>query len=75
MPPEDHGSGLLNGLQALAEKIGISMSKLNVVLGGSAVLKPPNWQTAKATGSASVLRTSFVVSVGHSPGCSIWRPI
>jgi hypothetical protein len=30
--PEDHGSGLLNGFQALAQKIGVSMPKLDVVL-------------------------------------------
>jgi hypothetical protein len=31
--PEDHGSGLLNGFQALAQKIGVSVPKLDVVLG------------------------------------------
>ena len=30
--PEDHGSGLLNGFQALAQEIGVSMPKLDVVL-------------------------------------------
>jgi len=30
--PEDHGSGLLNGFQTLAEKVGVSMPKLDVVL-------------------------------------------
>src|ERR1700676_2817824 len=37
--PEDHGSGLLNGFQALAQKIGVSVPKLDVVLGRSSVLK------------------------------------
>src|SRR5579864_6732122 len=37
--PEDHGSGLLNGFQALAQKIGVSMPKLDVVLGCGSVLK------------------------------------
>jgi hypothetical protein len=31
--PEDHGSGLLNGFQNFAEKIGISAPKLDVVGG------------------------------------------
>ena len=30
--PEDDGSGLLNGFQTFAEKIGVSMPKLDVVL-------------------------------------------
>jgi hypothetical protein len=30
--PEDHGSGLLNGFQALAEETGVSVPKLDVVL-------------------------------------------
>src|SRR5947209_5839468 len=38
--PEDHGSGLLNGFQALAQEIGVSVPKLDVVLGCSSVLKP-----------------------------------
>src|ERR1700733_12476119 len=37
--PEDHGSGLLNGFQAFAQEIGISVPKLDVVLGRSSVLK------------------------------------
>src|ERR1700689_5247431 len=37
--PEDHGSGLLNGFQALAEGIGVSVPKLDVVLGCASVLK------------------------------------
>src|SRR6266446_1936546 len=31
--PEDHGSGLLNGFQALAQQTGVSVPKLDVVLG------------------------------------------
>ena len=30
--PEDHGSGLLNGFQTLAQEIGFSVPKLDVVL-------------------------------------------
>jgi predicted RNA-binding Zn ribbon-like protein len=30
--PEDHGSGLLNGFQTLAQEIAVSMPKLDVVL-------------------------------------------
>jgi hypothetical protein len=37
--PEDHGSGLLNGFQALAQEIGVSVPKLDVVLGCGSVLK------------------------------------
>src|SRR5580658_2104958 len=37
--PEDHGSGLLNGFQALAQETGVSMPKLDVVLGCRSVLK------------------------------------
>ena len=37
--PEDHGSGLLNGFQALAQEIGVSMPKLDVVVGCGSVLK------------------------------------
>jgi hypothetical protein len=29
--PEDHGNGLLNGFQALAKEIGVSLPKLDVV--------------------------------------------
>src|SRR5271154_1673813 len=36
--PEDHGSGLLNGFQALAQKTGVSVPKLDVVLGCGSVL-------------------------------------
>jgi hypothetical protein len=38
--PENHGSGLLNGFQALAQEIGVSVPKLDVVLGRGSVLKP-----------------------------------
>ena len=31
--PEDHGSSLLNGFQALAQETGVSVPKLDVVLG------------------------------------------
>src|ERR1700728_3088840 len=37
--PEDHGSGLLNCFQALAQEIGVSAPKLDVVLGRGSVLK------------------------------------
>jgi hypothetical protein len=37
--PEDHGSGLLNGFQALAQETGVSVPKLDVVLGRGSVLK------------------------------------
>ncbi len=37
--PEDHGSGLLNGFQALAQEIGVSVPKLDVVLGCGSVLE------------------------------------
>src|ERR1700686_64946 len=37
--PEDHGSGLLNGFQALAEKSGVSVPKLDGVLGWGSVLE------------------------------------
>jgi hypothetical protein len=31
-PPEDHGNGLLNGFQALAQETGVPVPKLDVVL-------------------------------------------
>src|SRR5580692_3078644 len=37
--PENHGSGLLNGFQALAQESGVSVPKLDVVLGCGSVLK------------------------------------
>jgi hypothetical protein len=33
--PEDHCSGMLNGLQALAQKIGVSVPKLDYLFRGS----------------------------------------
>src|ERR1035441_1068366 len=33
--PEDHGCGLLNSLQALAQQVGVSVPHLNVVSGGT----------------------------------------
>ncbi len=38
--PEDHGSGLLNGFQALAQEIGVSVPKLDVIGGCGSRLKP-----------------------------------
>jgi hypothetical protein len=35
---EDHGSDLLNRFQTFAQKVGISMPKLDVVLGRASVL-------------------------------------
>ena len=37
--PEDRGSGLLNGFQALAQEVGVSVPKLDIVLGRGSVLK------------------------------------
>src|SRR3984957_10346892 len=48
--PEDHGSGLLNGFQALAEKIGVSVPKLDVVLGCGSVLQPDRLADHKGHG-------------------------
>jgi hypothetical protein len=48
--PEDHGSGLLNGFQALAQKIRISVPKLDVVLGCSSVLKSDGLANHKSHG-------------------------
>src|SRR5580700_11816100 len=48
--PEDHGSGLLNGFQALAQEIGVSVPKLDVVLGRSSVLKPDRLADHKGHG-------------------------
>ena len=58
--PENHGSGLLNGCQALAQEIGVSMPDLDVILGGGSG-SPTPWQTTKATASASVSRTCLLV--------------
>src|ERR1700692_4146836 len=38
--PEDHGSGLLNGFQALAQKTGVSMPKGYVIRRRTSCLKP-----------------------------------
>src|ERR1700693_2829842 len=38
--PENHSSGLLNGFQALAQKIGVSMPELDVIGGCGSGLKP-----------------------------------
>ena len=38
--PENHGSGLVNGFQALAQKIGVSVPELDVVSGCGSGFKP-----------------------------------
>src|ERR1700730_8701829 len=38
--PENHSSGLLDGCQTLAQKIGVSMPELDVIGGCGASLKP-----------------------------------
>ena len=48
--PEDHGSGLLNGFQALAQEIGVSVPKLDVVLGCGSVLKSDRLANYKGHG-------------------------
>ena len=48
--PEDHGSGLLNGFQALAQETGVSVPKLDVVLGRSSVLKSDRLANHKGHG-------------------------
>src|SRR5580658_7421988 len=48
--PEDHGSGLLNGFQTLAQETGVSVPKLDVVLGGSSVLQPDRLADHKGHG-------------------------
>src|SRR3984957_6921244 len=48
--PEDHGSGLLNGFQALAQETGVSVPKLDVVLGCSSVLESDRLANYKAHG-------------------------
>jgi hypothetical protein len=48
--PEDHGSGLLNGFQALAQQIGVSVPKLDVVLGCGSVLKSDRLANYKGYG-------------------------
>ena len=37
--PEDRGSGLLNGFQTFAQEIGVSVPKLDVVLGSGSILQ------------------------------------
>jgi hypothetical protein len=48
--PEDHGSGLLNGFQALAQETGVSVPKLDVVLGCGSVLKSDRLANHKGHG-------------------------
>src|SRR3984957_21196584 len=48
--PEDHGSGLLNGFQALAQETGVSVPKLDVVLGCGSVLKSDRLANYKGHG-------------------------
>src|SRR5579863_10608064 len=48
--PEDHGSGLLNGFQALAQETGVSVPKLDVVLGRGSVLKSDRLANYKGHG-------------------------
>src|SRR5580658_2516725 len=48
--PEDHGSGLLNSFQALAQEIGVSVPELDVVLGCGSVLKPNRLANDKGHG-------------------------
>jgi len=67
--PEDHGSGLLNGLQALAQKIGVSVPKLDVVLGCGSVLKSDRLANDKGYGFG--LAELLVVRVRRSPRCNI----
>src|ERR1017187_1532723 len=38
--PENHSSGLLDGFQTLAQKIGVSMPELDVISGRGSGLKP-----------------------------------
>ena len=48
--PENHGSGLLNGFQTLAQKIGVSMPKLDVIGGCGSGLKPDRLADHKGHG-------------------------
>src|SRR3984885_11955251 len=50
MAPEDHGSGLLNSFQALAQETGVSVPKLDVVLGRGSVLKSDRLANYKGHG-------------------------
>jgi len=58
--PENHGSGLLNGFQALAQETGVSMPKLYVVLGRGSVLKSDRLANNKGHG----LRLGFADLLG-----------
>jgi hypothetical protein len=70
--PEDDGSGLLNGFQALAQKIGVSMPKLDVVQGRGSVLKSDGLANYKGhgLGFADLLggQGASVATVEHSVG-------
>jgi hypothetical protein len=44
--PEDYGSGLLNCFQALAQEIGVSAPKLDVV---QSIFSPPPWLSSFIT--------------------------
>jgi hypothetical protein len=48
--PEDHGSGLLYGFQALAQETGVSVPKLDVVLGCRSVLESDRLANHKGHG-------------------------
>jgi len=48
--PEDHGSALLNGFQALLQEIGVSVPKLDIVLGRGSVLKSDRLANYKSHG-------------------------
>src|SRR5207253_2092081 len=48
--PEDNGCGLLNGLQTLAEEVGVSVPKLDVILGCGSVLQPDRLADHKGHG-------------------------
>ena len=65
--PEDHGSGLLNGFQALPQEIGVSVPKLDVVLGCGSILESDRLANDKGYCLASVSRSCLVVSVRRSP--------
>src|ERR1700751_2441616 len=68
--PEDHGSGLLNGFQTLAQEIGVSVPKLDVVLGCGSVLKSDRLADHKCHGFADLLgsQRGTVATVQHFMG-------
>src|SRR5580704_14308804 len=72
--PENHGSGLLNGFQALAQEIGVSVPKLDVVLGCGSVLKSDRLADHKGHGFGFGLADLFggkgaaVATVEHFVG-------